>query len=801
MFAAGDDQPRTRRASDVVLLVLATTALAAASLSAEPSPTFLRHLDELLTSVPSALDGLWQVLADLVALGAVVVLGAALLRGRGSIARDVVLAALAAIAIWFVVGRIVEGVWPEVWAALRSASPPPSYPSARIAVPAAVILTAAPHLTLPMRRLGRNLVAVSVLAVVVLGSAGTLGALAGALIGMIASAVIHLIFGSSGGRPSLDLVEESLAQLGVRVRGLRSARVQTAGLFVVDATDDAGRPLVVKVYGRDAHDAALISTLWRTVWYRHPGSPLRFGRLQQVEHEAFLTLFAGQSGIVTDDVLTAGTTTGDDALLALRRTGRTLAELADDEGPVQVADPAAAGEAAGLDPVTGLDRVRAIWELVARLHAIGVAHGQLDDHRLVVDGDRLGIVDLRGAAVAATESQRRTDEAQALVTTVVLAGEETALAGALDSLGPDGLTAVLPYLQAPALTPRQRRQVRALDLDLDDLRVRAAAAAGTEAPAVQQLHRITWSSIVRVVLPAVALVALLSGLAGLDFDDLVDELADATWWLVLAGVALAQLTRLAQAVSTLGASPVPLPLGPVYALQLAVSYVNLAIPTSAARMAVNIRFFQRHGVPPAGGLAAGAIDGFSGFVVQALLLVLLLLTTPASLDLDIGTAAGGAAELAVVAVILTVSAIAAVLAVDRWRRFALVWARRIIGEAGTAVRGLTSPGRLGRLVGGNVAAELLFAASLAVFVRSLGGDVGLGEALLVNIGVSLLAGLVPIPGGIGVAEGGLTFGLVQMGVPQELAFAAVLLYRLWTFYLPPVWGYFAFRWLERNEHL
>ena len=70
-----------------------------------------------------------------------------------------------------------------------------------------------------------------------------------------------------------------------------------------------------------------------------------------------------------------------------------------------------------------------------------------------------------------------------------------------------------------------------------------------------------------------------------------------------------------------------------------------------------------------------------------------------------------------------------------------------------------------------------------------------------NISVALLAGLLPIPGGIGVAEAGLTFGLVQAGVPEETAFAAVLLYRLWTFYLPPIWGYVALRWLERNKHL
>jgi glycosyltransferase 2 family protein len=117
------------------------------------------------------------------------------------------------------------------------------------------------------------------------------------------------------------------------------------------------------------------------------------------------------------------------------------------------------------------------------------------------------------------------------------------------------------------------------------------------------------------------------------------------------------------------------------------------------------------------------------------------------------------------------------------------------------VRGLGSPRRLALLFGGNVASEVLFATVLGMFVAALGYPVGIGELLLTNIGVGLLAGLLPVPGGIGVAEGGLTLGLVQAGVPEEAAFAAVLLYRMATFYLPPIWGYVAMRWLERNEHL
>jgi uncharacterized membrane protein YbhN (UPF0104 family) len=288
----------------------------------------------------------------------------------------------------------------------------------------------------------------------------------------------------------------------------------------------------------------------------------------------------------------------------------------------------------------------------------------------------------------------------------------------------------------------------------------------------------------------------------LDWNLLREQLAAATWWLVVVGFFVSQLPRLTQAVSTLGASPVPLPLGPVYGLQLAVSYVNLAIPTSAARIAVNIRFFQRHGVPPGTAVAAGALDGFGGFVVQWTILLGLLLFTPVSLDLDLSAdVVGSAARILGLVVVLAVAALVVVLAVGRWRRFVLGWIRHLAVEAFAAVRGLRSPRRIGLLVGGNLATEVLFALALGTFTRALGYPIGLGELLLVNIGVALLSGLLPVPGGIGVAEGGLTFGLVQAGMPDEVAFGAVLMYRLSTFYLPPIWGYFSLRWLERNNHL
>lgn len=60
---------------------------------------------------------------------------------------------------------------------------------------------------------------------------------------------------------------------------------------------------------------------------------------------------------------------------------------------------------------------------------------------------------------------------------------------------------------------------------------------------------------------------------------------------------------------------------------------------------------------------------------------------------------------------------------------------------------------------------------------------------------------VPVPGGVGVTEAALTAGLVAIGVDEPTALAAAITTRLCTFYLPPIWGSFAMRWLRQNQYL
>ena len=120
----------------------------------------------------------------------------------------------------------------------------------------------------------------------------------------------------------MEQVQAAIAGLGVDARPYELRR-QT-GVVRVRALDAEGDELDVKIYGRDAWDGQLLVSLWRFVWYRDAGPTLTLTRLQQVEHEAFLTLLAERRGAAVHSVVTAGTDTIGDALLIVRRTGVQL---------------------------------------------------------------------------------------------------------------------------------------------------------------------------------------------------------------------------------------------------------------------------------------------------------------------------------------------------------------------------------------------------------------------------------------------------------------------------------------------
>ena len=787
VFASSRGQPAFRRATDVFLLVPSLIGLALL-IAVYPPSRFERSLIRFLATFPQWLDPLWDVFYDAFALLAVVLVVVAVVGRRHAVWLQALASVVAAVAITLVSARLALGHWPELESVLRLRVNDSTFPVLRVAASAATLLAVSPHLVRPLQTTVRWVLLVGVAGAVLAEAAPPSATLAAFLVSVVAATTVRLAFGTSAGHPEPDDVAAALRELGVPVEHLEPTARQPAGVFLARGVAADGGPLLVKVYGRDAYDTQLLEKGWRTALYAGSGPRVRLSRLEAVEHEALATLLARQAGVSTREVVIAAESSTGDAFLVFRDDARPLASLAADE----IDDAVLAG----------------CWEALGALGEGAIAHHRIDPETVASIGcsreaaeDSVGLIELDQATIAPRPEDVLTDRAQLLATTAALAGVEPAVAAGLAALGTTGVAALLPYVQPAGFGSTLRRALDTAGVDADELRDRAAEAAGVATPELVRLRRVTWASLVQVALLVLAVSAVVGWATGLDYAELAERIAEASWGWIVFGFLLAQTPRVTQAISTLGSVPARIAFPPVYAMQLATGYINLALPSNFARMAINVRFFQRHGVPPATAVTSGAIDSFVSTVVQALLLAALLLFSESGLDFGLETPPAPPTRALAVVVGLGLVAVAVAWLVRRARDAILERVRRWWPDVRATLVSLRAGNKLGLLVGGSLATEILFAVTLGVFANAFGYDIGLADLLLINISVSLLSTFVPVPGGIGVTEFGLTVGLTAAGMPEEAALAAVVLYRVATFYLPPVWGFFAMRWLQRNAHL
>ena len=83
----------------------------------------------------------------------------------------------------------------------------------------------------------------------------------------------------------------------------------------------------------------------------------------------------------------------------------------------------------------------------------------------------------------------------------------------------------------------------------------------------------------------------------------------------------------------------------------------------------------------------------------------------------------------------------------------------------------------------------------------MGVSLNIFSVLAATVLTGLLGGVIPVPGGIGVSEAVLTASLVIFGVDETTAFAAAVVYRVVTFYIPSGAGWFSMQWLDKNGYI
>ncbi|WP_438948977.1 flippase-like domain-containing protein, partial [Streptomyces harbinensis] len=597
-------------------------------------------------------------------------------------------------------------------------------------------------------------------------------------------------------------------------------------------TLETGPPLDITVVDRAQQAQGFFYRAWRRLTVRGITQRRSLPSLRQaLEQEALLAYAAIAAGAHAPKLI-ATSELGPDAVMLVYEHigGRSL-------------------ESVPADEITD-DLMAASWQQVVALQSRRIAHRRLDGHSLLVDrAGQVYLTNLRGGEIAAGDIPLRMDVAQLLTTFGLRVGAERAVASAVAVLGPDAVADSLPMLQPIAMSRTTRTTLRQLGKEraarerqavLDAVRAyreargtlpedadrkTVKAAKQAEKQVMEQaledskepdllslirqqvlrvrpeaaieparMERVRPRTLVSFIAAAFAGYFLITQLAELKIDQVIDN---ANWWWVIAAACFSALTYFSAAVSLLGFVPEKVPYLRTVVAQVAGSFVKLVAPAAIGGVALNTRYLQRQGLRPGHAVASvGASQLFGlGSHITLLLTFGYLTGTEHTPNLS--------PSRTVIAGLLTVAVLALIVA-------AVPALRKTISErvqslfAGVVPRMLDvvqEPKKLLSGIGGMLLMTMAFVLCLDASLQAFGVEMSYPTVAVVFLAGNALGSAAPTPGGIGAVELALTGALAAFGAPTNPALAAVLLFRLMTFWLPVLPGWLAFTHLTRKEAL
>ena len=775
---ATTEQPRVRRAADATGVVFGLLIVLASGRSFSQVVELDQAMSDLLAAIPEWLIGTLSAVYGVGAVYAVALFAAVLIQWKERLdaVRDMVLAVITTSLLSTILVRVISGAWPLVFPELDLAEPVAQFPIFRVVLVTGLLLVVAPHLTRPIRRFGWLVILLVAFAGFGLGFGLPSSAIGAIALGAVAANSVLLMFGSPRGYPDIASIQDGLSGLGVDVTNVRLDDDQSWGVRRLIGHSEIHGLVEIKAYGRDSTDSQLFARTWRYLWYRDAEPTLMLTRMQSVEHEALVTMMAERTAASTTRILAAGLGGDDVAILAVDRSGRRLSEvdseLVDDEDLIS------------------------IWTSVDALHRASVSHGGLNATAIALGDDGHQIGDFGSGSLAAPESLRTIDVVELLFSLSQLFGVERAVATAHAGLGDDVLSNVLPYIQIPAVSSRaKRRSEKPKDL-IKEIHDEVARVTGVEVAEPVQIRRVQGKNLVMTGLTLFAISFLISAFSDIDFAAVWDEVQNAQWaWIVVAFL-VGQLVYFPDATGMLAAVGYPIPLRPVLVMQSAVRFIGLAVPSAAGRVGMTAAFLRKYGISFTASLVQGSIDTISGLAVEVVILLTAFVFGGVSFGLTTGDP-----EWGVILLIIIVVVVAAVFLVRRVKKLQ-DWIMPVVGEAFSALAAvLKDPKRTLALLASNFASRFILAISMWMILLSLDVSLGIWSVLIATVATGLLGGLVPIPGGVGVSEAVLTAFLVLFGVDETTAFAAAVVYRVATFYIPAAAGFFSMRWLEDKGYI
>ncbi len=216
-------------------------------------------------------------------------------------------------------------------------------------------------------------------------------------------------------------------------------------------------------------------------------------------------------------------------------------------------------------------------------------------------------------------------------------------------------------------------------------------------------------------------------------------------------------------------------------------------------MALNVRFLQKAGVEPAAAVTGVGLNSLVGRDrprrAAGRLLRLGRSGRPGSFTIP-------SSSKLLVAIAVVLALVGIVSATRRGRRLVRTQVWGFIKQSASSIAALAHrPSGSPQLFGGSIGVTLAYIGALAAAVAAFHGDVSVAEVGAVYLGASIIAAAAPTPGGLGALEAAVVAGLTGVGMESGAAVAAVLSYRLVTYWLPILPGWISFHVLERKGQI
>ena len=588
------------------------------------------------------------------------------------------------------------------------------------------------------------------------------------LIGIAIGLLVRYALGTPTTRPSGSDVAGTLMAGGIPLVMLRATGGTDSGRRYLAVTS-GGQHLDVLVLDRDLEGSGIAGTIWRAIRLRESADPTTGLSMRGSVDRASMMAYAAQAaGAATPRLEMAAMVSPDAALLAYEtREGRIVMP----------------GGNGGVPTTEELD---AAWRAVRALQERFIAHQHLNVENIRYAGAATHLRGLESGTVAARDVVLRLDVAEMLVTQSMQVDVPSAVASARRVMGDDAVLRALPVLQRVALSGPTRAALRSNKALLHELRQELLRINPQVDIEPIDLERLKPRTVVTLILGTVAGYLLLSQLAQVNVAEVIAE-ADWRW----AGVALVLsfITYIGATLAVSGFVPDRLRFLRTLQAQFAASFATLVSPPTLGAVAVNARYLNRAGLPPAAAAATIGVSQVAAFLVHVTLMVLIGVAAGTQADLSFNPPRGVIIGIAVFAMV--VGGLASVSHVRKWlaNRIRPIVDQVIPRLATVAQR----PAKLVEGFGGILLLNVAYCLCLVASVRAFSDSLTVAAISFVYLAGSTLGQAAPTPGGLGVVEAAIAAGLTAAGMNSALAVSATLLFRTVTFWLPTVPGWFAFR--------